>query len=63
MSIGDNGELIIHEAEEISPKNAYVPSITWDGMWLHCKFAGGHSTFVTPDKVPELILMAHLIGM
>lgn len=63
MSIGENGELIIHNDEVISPKNGYVPSITWEGMWLHCKFAGGTSKLIKSEEVPQLILMAHLIGV
>lgn len=62
MSIGDNGELIIHDEEVISPKNGYIPSFTLKGMWLHCPFEGGSSYFTKEYDVPKLILMAHLIG-
>lgn len=63
MSVGDVGELIVHPEDTISPKNGYIPSSTWEGMWIHCEFAGGHCTFITSNKVPQLILMAHLIGV
>lgn len=63
MSISDDGQLIIHDEGVMSPRNGYIPSMTWKGMWLHCKFAGGNSAFIEESKVPQLILMAHLIGV